>query len=248
MVSSLQSIVLFSVPIAILIDMLKILHHLPMGHELFRALFRRCTHEELRDWAKTFPWDHPIARKLDHEVHRRRMAGEFYSFFHFLGCGTLFLIPFLIFYRGIQGVRVSTNRAVAYPPMSLPSTCQTQLGRAVLGSKLFVLIFCLLDSLEYVENQPVCHIYQWVAHPTHGGVCNHCERMMDGLRLDDIIAGNREGSLTEDEIVEYVQSGDPNDRDWDDWPLRMTFRINSFLREHGPVGDADLEALGFLDD
>ena len=108
--------------------------------------------------------------------------------------------------------------------------------------------FCLLDSWEYIENQPVCHIYQWVAHPTHGGVCNHCERMMDGLRLDDLIAGNREGSLTEDEIVEYVQSGDPNHRDWDEWPLRMTFRINSFLREHGPVGDADLEALGFLDD
>ena len=98
MVSSLQSIVLFSVPIAMLIEMLKILHHLPMGHELFRVLFRRCTHEELRDWAKTFPWDHPIARKLDHEVHRRRMAGEFHSFFS--GCGSpffFFLIPFLIF-------------------------------------------------------------------------------------------------------------------------------------------------------
>ena len=98
------------------------------------------------------------------------------------------------------------------------------------------------------ENQPVCHIYQWVAHPTQGGVCNHCERMMDGLRIDDVIAGNWEGSLTEDEIVEYVQSGDPNHRDWDDWPLRMTFRINSFLRAHGPVGEPDLAALGFLDD
>ena len=94
MVSSLQSIVLFSVPIAMLIEMLKILHHLPMGHELFRALFRRCTHEELRAWAKTFPWDHPIARKLDHEVHRRRMAGECYGFSFFGECGSLFLIPF----------------------------------------------------------------------------------------------------------------------------------------------------------
>ena len=93
MVSSLQSIVLFSVPIAMLIEMLKILHHLPMGHELFRALFRRCTHEELRNWAKTFPWDHPIARKLDHEVHRRRMAGECHGF-SFFGCGVPFLIPF----------------------------------------------------------------------------------------------------------------------------------------------------------
>ena len=97
MVSSLQSIVLFSVPIAMLIEMLRILHHLPMGHELFRALFRRCTHEELRNWAKTFPWDHPIARKLDHEVHRRRMAGECHRFL-FLGCGVPFsLYLFLIF-------------------------------------------------------------------------------------------------------------------------------------------------------
>ena len=89
MVNSLQSIVLYSVPIAILIEMLKILHHLPMGHECFRALFERCIHEELRDWAKTLPWDHPIARKLDHEVHRRRMAGEshFCFIFSFSGCG-----------------------------------------------------------------------------------------------------------------------------------------------------------------
>ena len=95
----------------------------------------------------------------------------------------------------------------------------------------------------------MCHIYQWVAHPTFGGVCNHCERMMDGLRLDDMIAGNREGSLTEDEIVQYVQDGDPNHRDWDEWPLRMTFRINSFLRQQqGPVGDPDLFSLDFLDD
>ena len=251
MVSSLQSIVLFSVPIAVLIDMLKILHHLPMGHELFRALFRRCTHEELRAWAKTFPWDHPIARKLDHEVHRRRMAGEFHGF-SFLG---EVWVPFFslyfffnFFHRGIQGVRVSANRAVACSLMSLPSTCPTQMGRAVLGSILFLLIFLRsLDSWEYVENQPVCHIYQWIAHPTEGGVCNHCERMMDGLRLDDVIAGNREGTLTEDEIVDYVQSGDPNHRDWDDYPLRMTFRINSFLRTQGIMGEPDLAVLDFSD-
>ena len=91
----------------------------------------------------------------------------------------------------------------------------------------------------------MCHIYQWIAHPTHGGVCNHCERMMDGLRLDDLIAGQGEGSLTEDEIVDYVQSGDPNHRDWDDFPLRMTFRINMFLRRQGVVGEPDL---AFLDD
>ena len=174
------------------------------------------------------------------------MAGEFYDF-HFFRVWVPFPYTFFDFHRGIQGVRFSTNSAVACPPVSLPSTCQTQLGRAVLGSNLFVLIF-LLDSWDYMENQPVCHIYQWVAHPTPGGVCNHCERMMDGFRLDDMIAGLRVGSLTEDEIVQYVQDGDPNQRDWDDWPLRMTFRINSFLREQGDVGEPDLAALGFLDD
>ena len=72
--------------------------------------------------------------------------------------------------------------------------------------------------------------------------------MMDGLRIDDIISGIHEGSLTEDDIVEFVQNGDPNHRDWDDFPLRMTFRINSFLRAQGPVGEPDLAALGFLED
>ena len=103
MVNSLQSIVLYSVPIAILFDMLKILHHFPMGKECFRALFRRCTHEELRAWAKTLPWDHPIARKLDHEVHRRRMAAESYGF-HFFGVWVpFFLIPFFLIHRRIPG-------------------------------------------------------------------------------------------------------------------------------------------------
>ena len=109
------------------------------------------------------------------------------------------------------------------------------------------LSFFLIDSHEYVDNQPVCHIYQWLAHATHGAVCNHCERMMDGLTLDDVIAG-REGSLTEDDVVVYVQNGDPNHRDWDELPLRMTYRINAFLRAQGPVEEPDLALLGFLDD
>ena len=67
--------------------------------------------------------------------------------------------------------------------------------------------------------------------------------MMDGFRLDDLIARRRVGSLTEDEIVDYVQSGDPNEREWDDWPLRMTFRINSLLRAQGEVGEPDLAVL-----
>ena len=60
---------------------------------------------------------------------------------------------------------------------------------------MFVSIF-FLESLTTLEDQPVCHIYQWVARPTHGSVCNHCERMMDGMRPEDVISGNKEGSLT----------------------------------------------------
>ena len=121
-----------------------------------------------------------------------------------------------------------------------------ELGRAVLGTNH--VSFILLDSLDYVEDMPVCHIYQWVAHSSEGAVCNHCERLMEGQCLDDVIAGNREGSLTEDDIVAYVRAGDPTNQAWDEWPLRMTFRINAFLRSNGPVPDVDLADLAFLDD
>ena len=167
MVSSLQSIVLYSVPIAVLFDMLKLLCHIPMGHECLRAMFRRCTHEELRAWARTLPWDHPVARKLDHEVHRRRMAGEFHSFsFFFSGVGPFFPYTFFDFHRGIQGIRVSTHRAVACPPMSLPSTCPTQLGRTVLGSKLFVLIFLFVRFMG-VCGESACVSYLSMARSSH---------------------------------------------------------------------------------
>ena len=168
MVSSLQSIVLYSIPIAVLFDLLKILHHLPMGHECFRAMFRRCTHEELRAWARTLPWDHPIARKLDHEVHRRRMTGECpsFSFFWVWDPFPYTIFIFLFFYRGIQGVRVSTHCAVAYPLMSLPSTCQTQLGRVVLGSKLFMLNFLFVRFMG-ICRKPARLSYLSMGRPSH---------------------------------------------------------------------------------
>ena len=136
---------------------------------------------------------------------------------------------------------------MASPPLHVPSPSSTHVGRAVLGPRLFVLIF-LLEINDHVMKQPVCHIYRWVAHPTDGGVCNHCERMMEGWTLDDVISGNLSGSLTEDDIVAHVQNGYPDDRDWDEFPLRMTFRINSFLRDQGHVGEPELALLGFFDD
>ena len=131
MVSSLQSLVLYSVPIAMLFDLLKILWHLPIRRDCLRALFRRCTHEQLRDLAKTLPWDHPVARNLDHEVHRRRKAGE--SLFAFFSITWLWVSSYPLFFfihRRVPEVRFSTASPVACPPLPLPSTSQTQLGRA----------------------------------------------------------------------------------------------------------------------
>ena len=73
--------------------------------------------------------------------------------------------------------------------------------------------------------------------------------MMDGLTIDDLITGNGEGSLSEDDVVAYVRNGDPNARDWDEMPLRMTYRINAFLRAQGPLEEEpDMVVLGFLED
>ena len=96
MVNSLSSIVLYSMPIALLFEALKTVWKLPgLKQDCLRALFRRSGWRELRDMAKTLPWDHPIARRLDHEVHRRKMAGEYFgSFFLYLGCGVFFHTPF----------------------------------------------------------------------------------------------------------------------------------------------------------
>ena len=100
MVSSLQSLVLYSVPIAMLFDLLKILWHLPIRRDCLRALFRRCTHEQLRDLAKTLPWDHPVARNLDHEVHRRGKAGE--SLFAFFSITRLWVSSYPLFFLFID--------------------------------------------------------------------------------------------------------------------------------------------------
>ena len=109
MVSTLQSLVLYTVPIATLFDLLQTLWHLPMRKDCERALFRRSTLEQLIDLAKTLPWDHPVARALDQEVHRRRMAGTsfFFAFFHFprVGSFSFFFIFSLDVFPGIDFLR-----------------------------------------------------------------------------------------------------------------------------------------------
>ena len=76
MVNSLEALVLYSVPLVVLLDLLKAVWHLPIRKACVSALFRRCDTDEMYRLSRTLPWDDPIARTLDHEVHRRRMAGK----------------------------------------------------------------------------------------------------------------------------------------------------------------------------
>ena len=58
--------------------------------------------------------------------------------------------------------------------------------------------------------------------------------------MDDLISGSGTGSFRQ---VSYVRGGDPTNQDWDDWPLRMTFRINPFLRVNRDNPEPDLAIL-----
>ena len=81
MVNSLEALVLYAVPLSVLFDLLQAVWHLPLRKPCVSALFRRSSTDELTRLSHTLPWDHPIARTLDHEVHRCKMAGKSYRFF-----------------------------------------------------------------------------------------------------------------------------------------------------------------------
>ena len=82
MVNSLEALVLYAVPRTVLFDLLRAVWHLQLRKPCVSALFRRSSTDELTRLAKQLPWDHPIARTLDREVHRREMAGKSCRFFH----------------------------------------------------------------------------------------------------------------------------------------------------------------------
>ena len=90
------------------------------------------------------------------------------AFLFFWGVGPFFPYTFFefFFHRGIQGVRVSTHCVMACPSMSLPSTCPTQLGRAILGAKLFVLIFLFVRFLG-VHRESTCLPHLPMARSSH---------------------------------------------------------------------------------
>ena len=74
-----------------------------------------------------------------------------------------FLIPPFFIYRRVPGGRFSTASPVACPPLSLPSTSQTHMGRAVLGPHLFVLIFFV--RFLGICGEPACVPHLSVGRP-----------------------------------------------------------------------------------
>ena len=130
----------------------------------------RCTTDEMTRLAKQLPWDHPIARTLHHEVHRRKMAGKSCRFFHWQDWVASF--PHTIFFFGLRW---------CFPISTFfgPSTFALD-DLDCFGSQTVRVDFFVTDSLDSVEDKPVCHIYQWIAHPTHGSLCNHCDRWWMG--------------------------------------------------------------------
>ena len=63
--------------------------------------------------------------------------------------------------------------------------------------------------------------------------------------MDDVIFQRPQPSLDEDDIVQFVRGEDPEVGAWDDFTLRMTLRINRYLR-FNPLNDTEPD-LAILD-
>ena len=115
MVETLEKLVLLTVPFLVLLDLLKSVWHLPLKKPCLQTLFRRAKTDELTRLAKTLPWEDPVARALDFEVHRRKMAGKMTSFSFGL-CFFLFIhVPLFEFFgRGPGRPAAAPMLALAY--------------------------------------------------------------------------------------------------------------------------------------
>ena len=76
MVQSLEKLVLLTVPLVVLLDLLKAVWHLPLKKICLSILFKGSRTTELTNLSRTLPWDDPVARALDSEVYCRKMAGK----------------------------------------------------------------------------------------------------------------------------------------------------------------------------
>ena len=81
MVQTLEKLVLMTVPIVVLLDLLNAVWHLSLRKVCLSTLLQRCSTVKLTSLSLTLSSDDPIARALDFEVHRHKMAGKSCRFF-----------------------------------------------------------------------------------------------------------------------------------------------------------------------
>ena len=166
MVNSLEALVLYSVPIAVLVDLLQAVWHFPLRKACVSVLFQRSNTDEFASLAKTLPWDHPIARTLGHEVHRRKMAGKSCRvfFFSLIGMGPF---PYTFFLGSRRCSPISTFVGKSFGPSTFAFVLDDVdwIGLHVFGSQDVGIAF-FLRFLDYPRG-PTHLPYLPVGSPPH---------------------------------------------------------------------------------
>lgn len=122
------------------------------------------------------------------------------------------------------------QQQVLWPTSLCPCSRRcSKLGSTISGPRLLVLNFFSV-SFTTLLDQAVCRIYKWVVFNIRGVLCNHCDQLMDGRSLEDVILKRNPPSLTEDDVIDFLCHSDPDHNGWDDGVIRMIFCINSYLR------------------
>ena len=104
----------------------------------------------------------------------------------------------MIFERNIlQGVDIlsctlSIRRECLWPAGVYPCSCRRTmdwLARFWSQGCLrhFYFFFVFLDISTILKDKPICHLFHWIAHFSFGFLCHHCDRIMHGQTMGDVI-------------------------------------------------------------
>ena len=116
----------------------------------------RCTTDEMTRLTKQPLWDHPIARTLNHEVHRRKMAGKSCHFFHWQDWVPSF--PHTLFFGLLWCFPISTFFGMSFGPSTFAFALDDLdwIKQCVFGSQNVMLIF--LSQIPWKTNLSVIFI------------------------------------------------------------------------------------------
>ena len=65
------------------------------------------------------------------------------------------------------------------------------IGLLVFGARgvytIFIFFFVFLDVSTILKDKPICHLFHWITHSSFGFLCHHCDRIMHGQTMGDVI-------------------------------------------------------------